>query len=783
MKLRATGVGGQARSRADGSQRARAGGVGWCRAALAALAMACVVAAPLRAQVRAVGPRVRALAALPAPDRALLAEDTVAARLAAVTREPDGVPVAHVVIRLRGGDTAAVRRAGARLGTRIGNLVTARVPLASLPQLLTDDAVVSVYGARRWAPLNDLGTAAIGVASLRQMVAPDSFTGSTGRGVIVGLVDTGLDFTHPDFMTDALGRSRVLDLWDQTLSGPGPGLVGSTSFTYGVECGQASLSAGSCASRDSVGHGTHVMGTAAGDGSATGGGVPAGKYAGVAPGADLMVVKTTGLSDAVVDGVNYIFARAAELGRPAVVNLSLGSQAGPHDGTLPEDLLLDSLEGPGRIVVAAAGNWGDNGNTAPAHALDRVHAAATLSVGGPSASFTLTVPAYVPAPGQNNDLIFLELWYGGADTVTVTVIRPDGSSLTSPATASPPASATQNGAQGQILIQNGAGSSVADNTDNLGYVVLGDLGVGAAPQPGTWTISVTALASHSGRPAHLWVSDGALGAAGTLAGVSLVNGTNAYLVASPASATRVLAVGAYVTRQQWQDSTGAAQQYTYQERLGDLTSFSSPGPRRDGVLKPDLAAPGQGIVSSLSRDAAAPVGLKMVDGRHWIMAGTSMAAPFVTGSVALLLEQSPRLTPEAVRALLTGAARADSFARHPFDGGPDGSPNASWGYGKLSVPAALTALARQTAAPINLSENPVRGSSVTINYTGTPRRVAVYTFTGTRVRTFASPPSGSVVWDLTTDDGRPVVNGVYIVVVDLGGSVARRRLYVARRAP
>jgi hypothetical protein len=136
-----------------------------------------------------------------------------------------------------------------------------------------------------------------------------------------------------------------------------------------------------------------------------------------------------------------------------------------------------------------------------------------------------------------------------------------------------------------------------------------------------------------------------------------------------------------------------------------------------------------------------------------------------------------------VRGLLTRTAQADSFALHPFDGGSNATPNASWGYGKLNVPAALTALARQTAAPINLSENPVRGASVTINYTGTPRTVAIYSFTGARVRSFASPPSGSVVWNLTADDGHPVVNGVSIVAVDLGGSVVRRRIYVARKGP
>jgi hypothetical protein len=77
----------------------------------------------------------------------------------------------------------------------------------------------------------------------------------------------------------------------------------------------------------------------------------------------------------------------------------------------------------------------------------------------------------------------------------------------------------------------------------------------------------------------------------------------------------------------------------------------------------------------------------------------------------------------------------------------------------------------------------VRGSSVIINYAGAPRRVDIYSFTGLLIRGFAAPASGRVVWDLTNDEGRPVVNGVYIVVVvGPGDTVIRHRLYVARRA-
>jgi len=736
----------------------------------------------LRAQEPPVGPIVRVLRGLSPADREQLATDSVAARIMAVTRDADGVAVANVVVRLRTIDATPLERLGARLGTQVGTLVNARVPLAALGPLLADGSVAAVYGARRWAPFNDLGVADVGVASLRSTTGPHTFTGSVGRGVIVGLVDTGVDFTHSDFLADAQGHSRILFLWDQTLAGAGPGLVGGKTFGYGVECPQASLTAAGCASRDSVGHGTHVLGTAAGDGSATGGGLPAGQFAGVAPGADLIVVKTSFLTTAVVDGVNYIFSRAAQLGRAAVVNLSLGAQWGPHDGTLPEEEELDSLVGPGRIVVAAAGNEGDNRNTAPVVSADDLHAAAMLAA-GQQATVTMTVPPYTPAPGINNDFVVLQLWYAAADTLTVTVVRPDGSSVTSGASASPPATVTQDAPQGQIHIENGPDSAVALTADNLGLIVAGDLGGGTAPQAGTWTIRLNSVAAHSGKPVHLWVADAALGAAGSPLGVSLVGGaSNGYLVATPASATRVLAVGAYTTRLQWLDVNDSTETYTNRERLGDLTWFSSPGPRRDGVLKPDIAAPGQGVASALSATASVPQGRVMRDGRHWILEGTSMAAPFVTGAVALLLERNPTLTPEAARALLVGAARVDSFARHPFDGGPAVSPNASWGYGKLYVPAALNALGAGSGGGINISENPVHGSSVIFHYPGVAKRVAIYTFTGSLVREFTSPPAGRLQWDLTAADGRPIINGVYIVIVDQGGPILRHRLYVARRS-
>jgi hypothetical protein len=102
------------------------------------------------------------------------------------------------------------------------------------------------------------------------------------------------------------------------------------------------------------------------------------------------------------------------------------------------------------------------------------------------------------------------------------------------------------------------------------------------------------------------------------------------------------------------------------------------------------------------------------------------------------------------------------------------------------VPAALNALSSAMLGPggtINLSENPVRGSSVVIHVSSPAVRAAIYTYSGALVRELGAAPAGRLQWDLTAVDGRPVVNGVYLLVVDLGGTVLRHRLYVARRSP
>jgi subtilisin family serine protease len=158
-------------------------------------------------------------------------------------------------------------------------------------------------------------------------------------------------------------------------------------------------------------------------------------------------------------------------------------------------------------------------------------------------------------------------------------------------------------------------------------------------------------------------------------------------VAMPGTARNAITVGAHVSRDSWVDVNGRQRQVS--ARVGDIASFSSDGPTRDGRLKPEITAPGQEIGSSYSADAPAgsPYSIfpsdswVLWDGLHAVGQGTSFSAPHVAGAVALIFERDPALDALQVREIITSTARADGFT--------GAVPNATWGFGKLDVYAAL----------------------------------------------------------------------------------------------
>jgi hypothetical protein len=147
------------------------------------------------------------------------------------------------------------------------------------------------------------------------------------------------------------------------------------------------------------------------------------------------------------------------------------------------------------------------------------------------------------------------------------------------------------------------------------------------------------------------------------------------LVASPGSAAEVITAGAYISKVSWPSIDGNNHSFTGLTTAGAIADFSSPGPLRNGAIKPDLAGPGTAIVSASSAFAFVSQALINPDGKHHTEAGTSMASPHVAGAAALLLAATPNQTVAQIKTRLRTSAIVDAQT---------GSvPNGPWGYGKL----------------------------------------------------------------------------------------------------
>ncbi|HET6371641.1 MAG TPA: S8 family serine peptidase, partial [Nitrospiria bacterium] len=588
------------------------------------------------------------------------------------------------------GDLSAIEALGGRIRGVLGDVAAIEIPRSNLNELSSLPQILRVRRPRRLRPLLDQSVTASG-ANARDVVwsyssASNSFSGNTGQNVVFGIVDSGIDLQHMDFRGPD-GQSRILFLWDQTQSGflrfPPP------NMGYGMECTRSGIVFGGCPERDEEGHGTHVSGIAAGNGSATGNGYPAYRYIGVAPEADLIVVKTDFFEDHILDGISYIQQKAAALGKPYVINLSLGSHIDPHDGTSLFARALNNASGPGRIIVAAMGNEGDVG-TSP------IHVSGTVGSGNP-VTVSFTVPSSLPETP-----LLISIWYPGANQFQVNVQGPGLdciASLSAPVAPSDPDTATvPQTTCGPIFLGSSFAQSTtsdpagADNDDREIFLALGNNIV--PPKAGSWTFQLIGTAVGANGRFDAWTEDAIFaGTAGTTlpgAGNYVVNPETTMV--DSASAAQVISVGSYVTRNTWPHQGGGSIPPT-NSTVSDLSFFSSQGPTRPcsngaacpSVQKPDLVAPGEWIMSSRSAQFSGPgcsLSLTLLDcfepdGVHMVFRGTSMAAPHVAGAVAMILQWHPDYTPDQVKALLRQNVQQNSFSA------ASSPPNNRWGYGIL----------------------------------------------------------------------------------------------------
>lgn len=551
-------------------------------------------------------------------------------------RLPDQV---KVTIRAQRDVSAEVVALGGRVNTVIGGrpaILTAHLPIEGVEVLARNRSIISVSAS---APLStSLDESVIDIKAHEVWKLEDETLPVTGQGVLVGIVDTGIDLSHPDF-EGADGNPRVVSIWDQTDSGAPP-----AGLDYGVEWSRRQIESGIATEADTDGHGTHMAGIAAGAGT---------RYRGVAPDAELVVVKALLDTASIIDAWNYIVDKAEDMGRPVVINNSFGGHSGAHDGTADYERALDALSGPGVIFVTAAGNEGQSA----------MHAAGRVPVEG-----TVTLPISF-FEGYGRAYAEVNVWYEGADSFSVSLAAPTGQTF-GPVTRG--AFRMFGDSAGTEITVDAVSAPWPANGDNWIRIWLD--AAGGETIGGDWSITLDGDRVRDGR-FDAWLSYDPYDR--VFFGYYIDWSST---IREPATALQAVSVGGYVTKDCWTAGDGFGYCDPYAD--GGLYPHTSRGPTRDGRPRPDVTAPGARVFAPRSADALVEHPWQVApDDRYAGRVGTSVSTAHATGVVALMLQVDPTLDPTTVRSALRRSARQDRFTEAGSD--------RQWGAGKLNALAAV----------------------------------------------------------------------------------------------
>ena len=587
-------------------------------------------------------------------------------------RLASGEEVVDVIAKLR---DPGLKVKGLHISQRIGQIVTGVVKSEHIVKVRRNRNVLSLKGARRLLPTLANSVPEIRATPQQLRNAFEDRRGEPdGTGVIVGIIDHGCDFAHKNFRTSD-GDTRVLFLWDQRGGSVGDleqGLGRSPKgYNYGREFSAEALNralreappdkdptapfrflkyriVSDDGSDDFPEHGTTVMDIAAGNG----GGI---NPPGVAPGADIIFVDSSlgedaasdaslGNSRHLLEAVKYVFDKAGELNRPAVVNISLNYDGGPHDGSSPVEEGFDRLlETPGRAIVIAAGN----SRNSKIHVRRMVHPQQTC-----------TLSWQIPEKDQTDNK--LEIWYSGQQRLDVTLTPPNGIPLRPVLPGSTATILRLRQEVGRIF------NRVHDSANGDNHIAL-ILDAGA--EEGVWEVGVRTLFPQP-FPIHAWIES-------SNGGGSVFRDV---LPSDQAYTVGTIACGL---------STIVASGYDALDPSLILDMFAE-GPTRDGRQKPEVSAPAHGL------SAAVALSNDEVDGD---LEGTSCAAPHVTGLIALLMQVAQRpLMIDEIRTLVMDVAR-----RRPPSS--DDSWNPRYGFGRVDASASVQSLvAKQTPKIVVVKE-------------------------------------------------------------------------------
>jgi len=588
---------------------------------------------------------------------------------------------------------------GVEVNAKFGNMATVTFPMNSIEKLSNTQGVKRVELEHHYSLCNDKALELSLYPSMTYTHEDITSPAYTGNGVVVGMIDVGVDFNHINFL-DKDGNNRIVSAYlpcDNSGTHPvidGKELPGS-EYTTTEQIRQLTTD-------DSTEyHGTHTTGTAAGSCMDNG-------YHGVATGAQLVIcaMPDDSLTDFnIANSIKYIFDYADKAGKPAVINMSLGSQDGAHDGSSTLCQLFEEVTGPGRVCVVSSGNDGNMPMSISKKLGDNDSLATFLTnwysrpvMQGYSSMWSRS---------SNRHTVDIEIWDVKEKMMLHRLDIPQEAVLDSVyVISSETDSVFSKYFVGELyfacaLEDNGLFHSLVET--NYSTIDRSRYRIGLVNKAPS---GATLMGWCGGQP--VYTKSGIDGWTGGSVGYGCT-------VSDLATTDSVISVGAYCSSNSFVMMDGTT------KTIGDCTPFdiayfSGFGPDALNRPRPDVVAPGYMLASSVSRYVDAfqnpanvvdRISVNGIDYPYGIEGGTSMSAPVVSGAIALWLEINPTLSPSDIRDIFSATCYGDSYVEN--------GPAKKWGYGKLDIEGGIYYLLEKLDGDVN-GDGAVTATDITCLY-------------------------------------------------------------------
>jgi minor extracellular serine protease Vpr len=631
---------------------------------------------------------------------------------------------------------AGIAKLGIHVNTKAGNIWTVKIPVNQLIEFTKIEGIAYIQLDEPVRPQLNVVRTNTRVDSVYKGI--DLPKGFSGKDVVVGVIDFGFDYNHPSFYDTLGSRYRVKRIWEVDRNGTPP-----AGFNYGHEIKDTNEMKTAGTDNAAQTHGAMVAGVAVGSGF---GSTNNNRYRGIAYDADIVFVGVRrdsieqqwlsgGFSD-FLDGISYILRYAGSVNKPVVVNISWGSQSGPHDGTTLFNEACDNLANAGRIIVMSAGNDGE----------EKIHLSKTFSAND---TLLQTFLHFSPSTykrtwidmwgeKEKNFCASVSLFNNGIETHTTDFVCIDDE------------------IHDTLLINNNNDTcSVQFITSLAEYNGKPRLTINLYNKT---TDSVLVKIKANDGTIHLWNEYYYYGYTHRFTSSFesygfpwAATGNTETTVSDMGSSNSVLLVGAHVSKSTWRDINNMS--WNYGLTVGAIAPFSSRGPLTNGQTKPDFTAPGltMGTAVSSFEQRYTPTGAlsQQVVGRYTDpsssktyyfaeFTGTSASAPVASGIVALMLEANPGLAPSQVKEIIQQTAIQDNRTGNlPPEGDNTFGHGKINGYAAVKMATQVTGLYRFGGEKLDVVvyPNPSEGKFV-LDYTARnnqPIHVEVFDVTGNRV--------------------------------------------------